>query len=77
MGAGRADRHTGWHDCRSDDSGNPDTDDVSFAATVAQRRIAGGRADPKRIYMMGMSRQLSDSHSRLMTTWPRACPVSR
>jgi len=49
------DGHTGWRDCRSDDSGNPDSDDVGFAAGVVRTLLAQGRADPKRLYVMGMS----------------------
>jgi polyhydroxybutyrate depolymerase len=50
-----ADKRTGWHDCRSDDVNNTDADDVAFAAAVVQELVADGRADPRRIYVMGMS----------------------
>jgi polyhydroxybutyrate depolymerase len=50
-----ADRRTGWHDCRSDATDNPRVDDVAFAAAVARRLVAESRADPQRIYVMGMS----------------------
>ncbi len=49
------DGHTGWHDCRSDAAGNPRTDDVKFASVVARELIASARADPQRLYLMGMS----------------------
>jgi polyhydroxybutyrate depolymerase len=49
------DGQTGWHDCRKDAAGNPRADDVKFASTVARELIASGRADPRRLYVMGMS----------------------
>jgi polyhydroxybutyrate depolymerase len=49
------DKRTGWHDCRSDAPENPQSDDVAFASAVAQKLVTEGRADPKRIYVMGMS----------------------
>ncbi len=50
-----SDHRTGWHDCRGDDTRNPDADDVAFAAGVAAGLVQAGRADPRRIYVMGMS----------------------
>ncbi|MDB5986078.1 MAG: hypothetical protein JWR16_1131 [Nevskia sp.] len=50
-----ADNRTGWHDCRLDASGNPRADDVGFAERVVAQLVQAGRADPKRIYVMGMS----------------------
>lgn len=50
-----ADSRTGWHDCRADEDDNPRVDDVAFASRVATKLIDEGRADPKRIYVMGMS----------------------
>ncbi len=55
QGLNGADKRTGWHDCRSDNSGNPQADDVAFAERVVQQQVSAGRADPKRIYVMGMS----------------------
>lgn len=49
------DGHTGWHDCRTDAPGDPRSDDVAFASAVARELIASGRADPHRLYVMGMS----------------------
>ena len=49
------DGHTGWHDCRSDAPGNPRADDVKFAGAVARDLVASGRADTRRLYVMGMS----------------------
>jgi polyhydroxybutyrate depolymerase len=49
------DNRTGWHDCRSDADNNPQTDDVAFASRVAKKLVDDGRADAKRIYVMGMS----------------------
>lgn len=49
------DHHTGWRDCRGDDSRNPAADDVAFAAAVAHELIDDGRVDSARIYVMGMS----------------------
>jgi len=50
-----ADRRTGWHDCRGDEAGNPRVDDVAFASRVVQQLVTDGRADPRRVYVMGMS----------------------
>jgi len=50
-----SDNRTGWHDCRSDADNNPQTDDVAFASRVAKKLVDDGRADAKRIYVMGMS----------------------
>jgi polyhydroxybutyrate depolymerase len=50
-----SDGRTGWRDCRSDDTRNPNVDDVAFASAVAQDLIAHAGADPERIYVMGMS----------------------
>jgi polyhydroxybutyrate depolymerase len=50
-----ADNRTGWHDCRKDADENPQVDDVAFASRVAQQLVEEGRADEKRIYVMGMS----------------------
>jgi len=50
-----SDNRTGWHDCRSDADDNPQVDDVAFASHVAKQLVDDGRADPKRIYVMGMS----------------------
>jgi polyhydroxybutyrate depolymerase len=50
-----ADRRTGWHDCRADEADNPRVDDVAFASQVARQLVADGRADPRRLYVMGMS----------------------
>jgi polyhydroxybutyrate depolymerase len=50
-----ADHRTGWHDCRNDAPENPQVDDVAFASRVVQKFIDEGRADPKRVYVMGMS----------------------
>jgi polyhydroxybutyrate depolymerase len=49
------DRHTGWHDCRLDAFENPRSDDVAFAERVVDRLVQAQRADPHRIYVMGMS----------------------
>jgi polyhydroxybutyrate depolymerase len=50
-----SDNRTGWHDCRSDADDNPRVDDVAFASRVAKKLVDDGRADPRRIYVMGMS----------------------
>jgi len=50
-----SDKRTGWHDCRVDDSRNPAVDDVGFAAGVVSSLVQAGRADPHRLYVMGMS----------------------
>jgi polyhydroxybutyrate depolymerase len=71
-----ADRRTGWHDCRSDDTVDPDTDDVAFAAAVAQTLIAGGRADPKRIYVMGMSNGATMSYRLALEMQPAPVAIT-
>jgi polyhydroxybutyrate depolymerase len=50
-----SDNRTGWHDCRGDADNDPQTDDVAFASRVAKKLVDDGRADAKRIYVMGMS----------------------
>jgi polyhydroxybutyrate depolymerase len=50
-----ADNRTGWHDCRAEETDNPRVDDVAFAANLVQQFVADGSADPRRIYVMGMS----------------------
>ena len=49
------DGHSGWNDCRGDVSGNPKTDDVAFVKAVIERLVREAHADPKRVYIMGMS----------------------
>jgi polyhydroxybutyrate depolymerase len=49
------DGHTGWNDCRGDASGNPKTDDVAFVKAVIERLAREAHADPKRVYLMGIS----------------------
>ncbi len=49
------DGHTGWNDCRSDASGNPKTDDVAFVKAVIERLVRESHADPRHVYLMGMS----------------------
>ena len=49
------DGHSGWNDCRGDASGNPKTDDVAFVKAVVERLERESHADPKRVYLMGMS----------------------
>ena len=50
-----ADKQTGWRDCRRDDTNNPRTDDVAFISAAVRKLVAEKRADPARIYAMGMS----------------------
>ncbi len=50
-----SDNQTGWRDCRRDDTNNPRSDDVAFISAVVRRLVAEQRADPARIYAMGMS----------------------
>jgi polyhydroxybutyrate depolymerase len=54
-GAKGSDGEQGWNDCRKDALNNPRTDDVAFARTVAKKLVDEKRADPARIYAMGMS----------------------
>jgi polyhydroxybutyrate depolymerase len=50
-----SDNQTGWHDCRRDERNNPRSDDVAFISAVVRKLVAEKRADPARIYAMGMS----------------------
>ncbi|HZR36086.1 MAG TPA: PHB depolymerase family esterase [Nevskia sp.] len=50
-----ADDHTGWHDCRLDAAEDTGADDVAFARAVIAGLVQSGRADPHRVYVMGMS----------------------
>lgn len=50
-----SDNHTGWHDCRLDATEDPTADDVGFIERVVGGLVQAGRADPHRIYVMGMS----------------------
>jgi polyhydroxybutyrate depolymerase len=45
----------GWNDCRSDTSTNPKVDDVSFIGALVDKAVAQYDADPRRVYVMGMS----------------------
>ena len=49
------DDHTGWDDCRIDAVEDPGSDDVTFARDVVASLVQAGRADPHRVYVMGMS----------------------
>jgi polyhydroxybutyrate depolymerase len=49
------DNHSGWHDCRIDAVENPQADDVAFVRAVIAGLVQSGRADPRRVYIMGMS----------------------
>lgn len=50
-----ADGQPGWNDCRGDSYDNPRSDDVAYARAVVKQLVDAGRADPSRIYAMGMS----------------------
>lgn len=54
-GAKGSDGEQGWNDCRKDAVNNPRTDDVAFARAVARKLVDEKRADPARVYAMGMS----------------------
>lgn len=54
-GARGSDGEQGWNDCRKDALNNPKTDDVAFARAVVKKLVDEKRADPARIYAMGMS----------------------
>ncbi|UTH73125.1 PHB depolymerase family esterase [Chromobacterium sp. IIBBL 290-4] len=49
------DGRQGWHDCRADAVTNPKVDDVAFLDALIDQAVAQRRADPLRIYLMGMS----------------------
>ncbi len=70
------DGHTGWHDCRSDAPGNPRADDVKFASAVARDLIASGRADPRRLYVMGMSNGAMMSHRLALEMQPAPAAIA-
>ena len=71
-----ADNRTGWRDCRSDDANNPHADDVAFAMAVVQGLIAAGRADRKRIYVMGMSNGAMMSHRLALEMHPAPAAIA-
>jgi len=54
-GSKASDGKQAWNDCRADATTNASTDDVGFIAALIDRAIAGFGADPKRIYVFGMS----------------------
>jgi polyhydroxybutyrate depolymerase len=45
----------GWNDCRADAGNNPASDDVAFLDALAKELIETERADPARVFVMGMS----------------------
>jgi polyhydroxybutyrate depolymerase len=54
-GSKGADGLRGWNDCRSDAASNPTTDDVGLIGALIDHEVAARRADPARIFAMGMS----------------------
>ena len=50
-----SDKQRGWNDCRADAPTNPDCDDVGFLTALIDHAIAQHRADPARVYAIGMS----------------------
>ena len=54
-GAIGPDNARGWNDCRNDAKNNPKIDDVAFLNALAARLIKEEGADPRRIYVTGMS----------------------
>jgi polyhydroxybutyrate depolymerase len=54
-GAQGSDGKQGWNDCRADADSNPRTDDVALVRDIIERAVGEYRADPARIYVMGMS----------------------
>lgn len=54
-GLSGSDGRSGWNDCRRDTATNPRSDDVAFLSALIEREVAQHRADPNRIYLMGMS----------------------
>lgn len=54
-GAKGGDGKPGWNDGRNDAHGNPPTDDVGFIAALIDREITVDHADPRRVFVMGMS----------------------
>jgi polyhydroxybutyrate depolymerase len=54
-GSRGSDGMQGWNDCRRDAHGNPRSDDVGLVAAIIDRAIAVHRADPARVFVIGMS----------------------
>lgn len=54
-GAKGSDDKQGWNDCRADADSNPLTDDVGLVRNIIDLAVTKYRADPARIYAMGMS----------------------
>jgi len=54
-GAKGRDGKPGWNDCRADADNNPETDDVGLVRAIIVKEMAEHRADPARVYVMGMS----------------------
>ncbi len=70
------DKRTGWHDCRSDEVNNTDADDVAFAAAVVQSLVGDKRADPRRIYVMGMSNGAMMSYRLALEMRPHPAAIA-
>ncbi|HEY4038804.1 MAG TPA: hypothetical protein VGM15_08280 [Burkholderiaceae bacterium] len=70
------DGYAGWSDCRQDAFGDPHADDVGFAAAVVHSLVEAGRADPRRIYVMGMSNGAMMSFRLAIEMRPRPAAIA-
>lgn len=71
-----SDKHTGWHDCRLDAVEDPQTDDIGFAQAVVNQLVQAGRADPHRIYVMGMSNGAMMSYRLALELQPAPAAIA-
>lgn len=71
-----SDKHTGWHDCRVDAIEDPQSDDVGFAQAVVDQLVQSGRADPHRLYIMGMSNGAMMSYRLALELHPAPAAIA-
>lgn len=50
-----SDHKRGWNDCRADATTNPATDDIALLGALIDKAVASHNADPRRIYVIGVS----------------------
>ena len=71
-----SDGDTGWSDCRQDAFGDPHADDVALVSAVVHSLVEAGRADPRRIYVMGMSNGAMMSFRLAIEMRPRPAAIA-